>query len=169
MSKPNKTNKTKNSILKSLDSLEESTFEDATDLITISFKYFCVNQTPVGQVFADWKDNMRLDLLQKFSEYTKYSRQHWKNEFSNGLPLLAEYGNFPLNSDFLLPKNIPCPDELIWSRFRLIYKKTQSPSLHHFFLRSRILSLFLRTSGNASGLRTTDITTNCLKKRFQNI
>lgn len=122
MSKPNKTNKTKNSILKSLDSLEESTFEDATDLITISFKYFCVNQTPVGQVFADWKDNMRLDLLQKFSEYTKYSRQHWKNEFSNGLPLLAEYGNFPLNSDFSLPKNIPCPDELIWSRFRLMQK-----------------------------------------------
>lgn len=122
MSKPNKTNKTKNSILKSLDSLEESTFEDATDLITISFKYFCVNQKPVGQVFADWKDNMRLDLLQKFSEYTKYSRQHWKNEFSNGLPLLAEYGNFPLNSDFSLPKNIPCPDELIWSRFRLMQK-----------------------------------------------
>ena len=122
MSKPNKTNKTKNSVLKSIDSLEESTFEDATDLITISFKYFCVNQTPVGQVFADWKDNMRLDLLQKFSEYTKYSRQHWKNEFSNGLPLLAEYGNFPLNSDFSLPKNIPCPDELIWSRFRLMQK-----------------------------------------------
>lgn len=73
MSKPNKTNKTKNTILKSLDSLEESTFEDATDLITISFKYFCVNQKPVGQVFADWKDNMRLDSLQKFSEYTKYS------------------------------------------------------------------------------------------------
>ncbi len=122
MSKPTKTNKTKNSVLKSIDSLEESTFEDATDLITISFKYFCVNQTPVGQVFADWKDNMRLDLLQKFSEYTKYSRQHWKNEFSNGLPLLAEYGNFPLNSDFSLPKNIPCPDELIWSRFRLMQK-----------------------------------------------
>ncbi len=122
MSKPNKTNKTKNSVLKSIDSLEESTFEDATDLITISFKYFCVNQTPVGQVFADWKDNMRLDLLQKFSEYTKYSRQHWKNEFSNGLPLLAEYGNFPLNSDFSIPKNIPCPDELIWSRFRLMQK-----------------------------------------------
>ncbi|MBP3772387.1 MAG: hypothetical protein J6I53_06840 [Treponema sp.] len=121
MSKPNKNNKTKNSVLKYLDSLEESTFDDATDLITISFKYFCVNQ-PAGQVFADWKDSMRLDLLQKLAEYTKYSRQHWRNEFSNGLPLLAEYGSFPLNSDFSIPANIPTPDELIWSRFRLMQK-----------------------------------------------
>lgn len=122
MGKPNKTNNTKLSFLNAIDSLKEVTFDEVSDLITISFKYFCVNQIPVGQNFADWKDSMRLDLLQKLAEYTKYSRKHWKNEFSNGLPLLAEYGKFPVNSDFSIPSNIPCPDELIWSRFRLMQK-----------------------------------------------
>ena len=65
---------------------------------------------------------MRLDLIQKLAEYTKYNRTHWKNEFSNGLPLLAEYGAFPKNTDFSIPSNIPCCDELIWSRFRLMQK-----------------------------------------------
>ena len=122
MGKPNKTNRTKNEILKSLDSLEEATFDDASDSITVSFKYFCVNQTPVGQNFSDWNDKMRLDLLQKLAEYTKYSRKHWNNEFSNGLPLLADYGRFPANSDFSVPANIPNPDEVVWSRFRLMQK-----------------------------------------------
>ena len=122
MGKPNKKNKTKQSFLNTIESLEEVTFEGATDLITISFKYFCVNQTPIGQVFVDWKDNMRLDLLQKLAEYTKYTREHWKKQLSNGLPLLAEYGKFPTNTDFSIPKNIPNPDELIWSRFRLMQK-----------------------------------------------
>lgn len=122
MGKPNKKNNTKQSFINSIDSLEENTFDGVSDLITISFKYFCINQRPIGQVFSDWKDNMRLDLLQKLAEYTKYNRNHWKNEFSNGLPLLAEYGNFPKNSDFYVPSNIPCPDELIWSRFRLMQK-----------------------------------------------
>ena len=122
LGKPNKSNKTKQSFLKSVDSLEEITFNGVGDLITISFKYFCVNQVPVGQVFSDWKENMRLELLQKLAEYTKYSRTHWKNEFSNGLPLLAEYGKFPKNTDFSIPSNIPCPDELIWARFRLMQK-----------------------------------------------
>ena len=122
MGKPNKKNTTKQSFLNTIESLEEVTFEDATDLITISFKYYCVNQTPIGQVFADWKDNMRLDLLQKLAEYTKYTREHWRNQFSNGLPLLAEYGKFPVNTDFSIPQNIPNPNELIWSRFRLMQK-----------------------------------------------
>lgn len=119
---PNKKNTTKQSFLNSIESLEENTFVDATNLITISFKYFCINQSPVGQTFTEWKDNMRLDLLQKLAEYTKYNRGHWKNQFSNGLPLLAEYGDFPTNTDFELPKNIPNPHELIWSRFRLMQK-----------------------------------------------
>jgi hypothetical protein len=122
LAKPNKSNKTKNSVLNSVDSLKDVTFDDAMDLITISFKYFCVNQIPVGQNFPDWKDKMRLDLLEKLAEYTKYSRQHWKNQKSNGLPLLAEYGTFPVNSDFKVPSNIPNPKELIWSRFRLMQK-----------------------------------------------
>ncbi len=120
MGKPKKNNKTKQSFLNTVDSLEEITFDGAEGLITISFKYFCVNQVPVGQNFSGWNENMRLNLLQKLSEYTKYNRNHWKNEFSNGLPLLAEYGAFPKNTDFSIPSNIPCPDELIWSRFRLM-------------------------------------------------
>ena len=122
MAKPNKKNNTKQVFLKSIESLEETTFDGVSDLITISFRYFCVNQIPVGQNFSDWKENMRLDLLQKLAEYTKYSRNHWKNELSNGLPLLAEYGKFPVNSDFSIPENIPSPEELIWSRFRLMQK-----------------------------------------------
>ena len=122
MGKPNKTNNTKQTFLNSVDSLKEVSFEGAGDLIAISFKYFCINQVPVGQNFSDWKDSMRLDLLQKLAEYTKYNRNHWKNEFSNGLPLLAEYGSFPKNTDFSIPSNIPCPDELNWSRFRLMQK-----------------------------------------------
>ncbi len=122
MAKPHKTNNTKQSFIDSIESLEEITFVDASDLITISFKYFCVSQTPVGQNFSDWKDSMRLDLLQKLAEYTKYDRLHWKKQKSNGLPLLAEYGKYPVNSDFTIPSNIPNPEDLIWSRFRLMQK-----------------------------------------------
>lgn len=66
MGKPNKNNKTKQLFLNSVDSLEKITFDGVEDLITISFKYFCVNQVPVGQVFSDWKENMRLDLFQNW-------------------------------------------------------------------------------------------------------
>ncbi len=65
---------------------------------------------------------MQLELLQKLAEYTKYSRLHWKNQKINGLSLLAEYGNFPINSELKIPFNIPNSKELIWSRFRLMQK-----------------------------------------------
>ena len=141
MGKPNKSNKTKLSFLNSVDSLKEVTFDGVDDLITISFKYFCVNQAPIGQGFADWKENMRLELLQKLAEYTKYSRSHWKNQFSNGLPLLAEYGKFPRNTDFSIPSNIPCPDELIWARFRLMQKVRYVDFLSQKILRRNIIFL----------------------------
>lgn len=122
MAKPNKTNFTKQSFLNSIENLEELTFEDAKNTITLSFKYFCVNQRPQAQVFSDWSPKMQLELLQKLAEYTKCSRLYWKNQKINGLSLLAEYGDFPINSDLKIPSNIPNSKELIWSRFRLMQK-----------------------------------------------
>lgn len=122
LGKPSKTNKKKQVILDSIDNLPDVTFNDAKDLINISFKYFCVNQIPVGQQFSDWTEKLRLDLLQKLAELTKYTRNDWKLKKSNGLPLLAEYGKFPINTDFTIPSNIPNSDEIIWSRFRLMQK-----------------------------------------------
>lgn len=74
MGKPKKLNEKKQSVLDSIDSLPEVTFNDAKGLINISFKYFCVNQSPIGQDFSDWTDSLRLALLERLAELTKYSR-----------------------------------------------------------------------------------------------
>lgn len=122
MGKPKKLNEKKQSVLDSIDSLPEVTFNDAKGLINISFKYFCVNQSPIGQDFSDWTDSLRLALLERLAELTKYSRNEWRTRKSNGFPLLVEYGKFPINTDFSIPKNIPDSDEIIWSRFRIMQK-----------------------------------------------
>lgn len=122
LGKPKKLNEKKQAVLDSIDIIPDVTFKDAKGLINISFRYFCVNQTSVGQNFSDWTAALQLALLERLSELTKYSRNEWRTRKSNGLPLLAEYGKFPINTDFSIPKNIPNSDEIIWSRFRIMQK-----------------------------------------------
>ena len=106
-----------------LDSLpQENEFSAAKGCLSVSFRFFDRNQ-PAGQDFSGWTEKERLDLLNKIAEYTNNTKSYWLNQRcgSEGLRVLAVYGDFPVNSDFRWPDTIP-KEGVCWARFRLSQK-----------------------------------------------
>lgn len=79
-----------------------------------NFSFFDGTQAPdPGQLFEDWPEIQRKQLLQKMVDFSKDSIFYWKTQ-----GVLVVYGAFPSqNSDFIQPKYVPIEAE--WGRFRL--------------------------------------------------
>ncbi|RLA78810.1 MAG: hypothetical protein DRG78_14275 [Epsilonproteobacteria bacterium] len=108
-------NKNKNKRAESfLDTIPTASIENPTDILAqkskFNFAYFINDNS--GQDFRDWTNKQLYELLDKLKEYSKFPLTHWENE-----DIFVKYPQFPINSDFTIPKSIP--HQAIWSRFRL--------------------------------------------------
>ena len=81
--------------------------------------YYFDGSQEAGQDISQWNKKQQEDLFNKLKELSKNTKKYWLNTRcgSGGLKRLAVYGNFPINTDFKCPKNIP--DNVSWARFRM--------------------------------------------------
>lgn len=114
-----KSNSRKNRFLDNLPQVEIiSDIMEVKGKLSFSFQYFDGSQE-AGQDFKDWTNEQKDKLLEKLKEYSRKTKQEWRNSRSGGggLKILEIYGEFPRNSDFAKPNHVP--DNVKWSRFRM--------------------------------------------------
>lgn len=84
--------------------------------------YYFQNQESAGQKFEDWGQRLTgnsslINLCNQLKNYSENTLEYWKNQRCSSGTILTIYGNFPKNSDFVHPPNIP--HDVSWGRFRL--------------------------------------------------
>ena len=113
-------NKRKNKRAESfLSNIPTASIDEATDTLAqkskFNFAYF-INDS-AGQDFRDWTQKQLYELFDKLKEYSKFPLSHWEKQKLGNHPLFVKYSQFPINTDFEVPKSVP--HQAIWSRFRL--------------------------------------------------
>jgi hypothetical protein len=87
-----------------------------TSRCKFNFGYFHVD--PAGQSFDEWGEAQIRKLLDKLKDYSRESLRHWRSQRLGAAgTVLAVYGAFPQNSDFVSPRHVP--HQAQWARFRL--------------------------------------------------
>ena len=76
--------------------------------IVFSFLHFCKNQ---GATFEEWNEEGK--LCKAFEILENYSKKYIRDEDKT----YAIYGDFPPNTDFVHPSNVP--DDACWARFHV--------------------------------------------------
>jgi len=103
-----------------LGSIPTTSLDNDTDKLTLkckfNFAYFNPHQD-AGQDFNEWNHPELVKLFNKLKNYSEESLEYWKTQLTGKYPLFSTYVNFPVNSDFEEPKNIP--HQAIWARFHL--------------------------------------------------
>ena len=86
--------------------------------IAFSFQYFDNSQEPSID-FSDLTNEQLNKIVEKFKHYSRNTFDYWRNQRigKGNNHVLEIYGEFPRNSDFFHPKNIPL--DVSWARFRL--------------------------------------------------
>lgn len=87
-----------------------------------NFSYFDSSQE-AGQTLEEWMNvsgscSLKT-LFEKIKEFTRHPLAYWMKERagSGSLKILAQYPEFPRQSDFKHPSHVPI--DVTWSRFRL--------------------------------------------------
>lgn len=113
-------NKKKKKFLASLAVLPslDNNNNDLTKRCKFNFSYFDHSQA-AGQKFSEWNHKQLYDLLNKLQNFTKMPLSYWQNQKIGGSKskVLTIYGEFPIKTNFVCPKNIP--HQVKWGRFRL--------------------------------------------------
>jgi len=112
-----KANSKKASFLASIPKISLNTTDNnLAQRSKFNFSYF-VNDDKAGQDFNDWTKDELVKLLDKLKEYSKFPLNHWKTQNVGKYSVFANYGAFPINTDFTEPQHIPL--EVEWSRIHL--------------------------------------------------
>ncbi|WP_267273246.1 hypothetical protein [Pseudomonas putida] len=83
-----------------------------------NFSYFDDSQDHCTS-FADLAPGELALIVNKIKDFTRQDLIYWRNRRcgGGGLKILADYGSFPINSNFKHPKYVP--HDVNWCRFRL--------------------------------------------------
>jgi len=83
-----------------------------------NFSFFDDSQEH-GSAFSELGPGVLSDIMEKIKDYTRHELNYWRHQRcgSGGLKILADYGAFPVKSNFTHPKAIP--NNVNWCRFRM--------------------------------------------------
>lgn len=113
----------------------ERKVKDDLSMLSFNFKDFDFNQCPPGQTLEMWQKDKMLDkLMTKFIEVCSCTRPEAEQK-----GLLKVYGDFPINSQFEVPRHIE--GEVVWGTIRRI--GGQKPRLAGYIIGSVFYPVFL--------------------------
>lgn len=105
---------------KFLDSFPVNSIEssDIEKRFKFNFSFFDDTQE-YGSSFSSLHPGALAEMLEKMKDFTRQDLGYWRNRRcgAGGLKVLADYGAFPLRSNFIHPKFVP--HDVNWCRFRL--------------------------------------------------
>ena len=92
--------------------------QSVKECLSFNLAYFDGTQK-AGQKIEEWSEADKNDLLHKVKSYCNENKVYWLNQRcgAGGNTILEIYGNFPRNTDFVKPANVP--DHVRWARFRM--------------------------------------------------
>ncbi|WP_312404014.1 hypothetical protein [Pseudomonas rhodesiae] len=91
---------------------------DIESRFKVNFSFFD-NSQENGSGFDELENGVLARIMEKIKEYTRHDLNYWRHQRcgAHGLKILADYGAFPPNTNFVHPK--PVPHNVNWCRFRL--------------------------------------------------
>ncbi len=114
-------NTQKTEFLKSIPTASLDSKDDKlASKMKFNFSYIDTTQE-AGQNIEDWSEGQLHKFFKKLIDYSRENIEYWKNiRIGSGKKrnsVCVIYGNFPSNSLFKHPKNVP--HQVLWGRFRL--------------------------------------------------
>lgn len=105
---------------KFLNLFPETCIENSDIELRFKFNFSFFDDTQMhGSAFNNLAPGVLADIMEKIRCYTRHDLNYWRHQRcgAGGLKILADYGAFPIKSNFDHPKSIP--NNVNWCRFRM--------------------------------------------------